>query len=97
MNIGPWLKVVSTDTTTEFHAYALEWVETEMRWYVDDILYSIQSSWSTTGAPYFGPFDQSFYILLNVAVGDNFPGSPNSGMVFPVTMEVDYVRVYSGE
>jgi hypothetical protein len=34
--------------------------------------------------------------LLNVAVGGNFPGPPNAGTVFPVTMDVDYVRVYSG-
>jgi beta-glucanase (GH16 family) len=68
-----------------------------MRWYVDDVLFSTQNSWSTTGAPYPAPFDENFYILLNVAVGGNFPGAPNSSTVFPVEMEVDYVRVYTGE
>ena len=91
--------LVPTNATTDFHTYALEWDSTvpEMRWYVDDVLFSTQNSWSTTGAPYPAPFDENFYILLNVAVGGNFPGAPNSSTVFPVEMEVDYVRVYTGE
>lgn len=89
--------VVPTDATAEFHNYALEWDEAEMRWYVDDVLYSVQNSWFSTGVDFPAPFDQPFYILLNVAVGGNFPGAPNSGTTFPVTMEVDYVRVYTGE
>ena len=89
--------IVPTDTTAEFHTYALEWDEAELRWYVDDVLYAMQNSWSTTAAPFPAPFDQPFYILLNVAVGGNFPGPPNAGTAFPVTMEVDYVRVYSGD
>jgi beta-glucanase (GH16 family) len=91
--------LVPTSATTEFHTYALEWDSAvpEMRWYVDDVLFSTQNSWSSTGAPYPAPFNENFYILLNVAVGGNFPGAPNSSTVFPVEMEVDYVRVYSGE
>jgi len=89
--------VVATDATAEFHVYALEWDATEIRWYVDDVLYATQNSWSTTGAPFPAPFDQHFHILLNVAVGGNWPGAPDASTVFPVTMEVDYVRVYSGE
>ena len=89
--------LVPTDARTEFHTYALEWDATQMRWYVDDILYAVQNSWFTGSASFPAPFDQPFYILLNVAVGGNFPGSPNAGTAFPVTMEVDWVRVYSGE
>lgn len=88
---------VATDATTGFHDYALEWDEVEMRWYVDGVLYAMQNSWSTTTAPFPAPFDRPFHILLNVAVGGNFPGSPDAATVFPVTMEVDYIRVYSGE
>ena len=88
---------VATDITDGFHEYAVEWDATEIRWYVDGILYSTQSAWSSTAAAYPAPFDQPFYILLNVAVGGNFPGPPNPGTAFPATMEVDYVRVYSGE
>ncbi len=88
--------LVPTSATAEFHEYALEWDATEMRWYVDDVLYAVQNSWYTTGAPFPAPFDQYFYVLFNVAVGGNYPGAPNAGTVFPVTLEVDYVRVYSG-
>ena len=89
--------LVATDVTTDFHTYAFEWDATEMRWYVDDILYATQNAWSTSSAAFPAPFDQPFYILLNVAVGGNWPGSPNSDTTFPVSMEVDYVRVYSGD
>jgi beta-glucanase (GH16 family) len=89
--------LVPTDATTDFHVYALEWDETEMRWYADDILYAMQNSWSTSSASFPAPFDQPFYILLNVAVGGDWPGAPNAATIFPVTMEVDYVRVYSGD
>lgn len=88
---------VASDATTEFHDYALEWDETEMRWYVDDVMYAMQNFWYTTAGTFPAPFDQSFYLLLNVAVGGNFPGTPNASTVFPVVMEVDYVRVYSGD
>jgi len=88
---------VARDATAEFHVYAVEWDVGEIRWYVDDVLYAVQNNWSTTAAPFPAPFDQSFYILLNVAVGGNWPGFPASDTVFPVSMEVDYVRVYSGD
>ncbi len=89
--------IVPADARSEFHTYALEWGATEMRWYVDGVLYAVQNAWFTDSAAYPAPFDQPFYILLNVAVGGNFPGAPDAGTAFPVTMEVDWVRVYSGE
>jgi beta-glucanase (GH16 family) len=89
--------LVPTNVMTDFHVYAVEWDANEIRWYVDDILFAMQNSWSSTAAPYPAPFDHEFYVLFNVAVGGNFPGAPNAGTAFPVTMEVDYVRVYSGE
>jgi len=102
---GPWPNNVFSgeayfdpaDATAEFHTYTIEWDATEIRWYVDGVLYSMRNTWFSTGGAFPAPFDQPFYILLNVAVGGNFPGSPDAGTVFPVTMEVDWVRVYSGE
>jgi beta-glucanase (GH16 family) len=88
---------VPENATTGFHTYALEWDADELRWYVDGQLYSMLNNWYSTGAGFPAPFDQPFYILLNVAVGGNFPGSPAGSTVFPVTMEVDWVRVYEGE
>ncbi|UCF39405.1 MAG: glycoside hydrolase family 16 protein [Acidobacteriota bacterium] len=82
----------------DFHVFVLEWEEREMRWYVDDIHFLTQNSWhsnsANTPAPFPAPFDQRFHLLLNVAVGGNWPGIPDSTTVFPQKMEVDYVRVY---
>ena len=88
--------VAPVDATAEFITYAVEWDVSEIRWYVDGVLAYAENSWWSEAADYPAPFDQPFYILLNVAVGGNWPGSPNASTTFPVTMEVDYVRVYSG-
>lgn len=87
---------VPKDATDEFHTYAFEWDESQMRWYVDGVMYLMQNSWSTTGAGFPAPFNETFYILFNVAVGGNWPGAPSSATTFPASLEVDYVRVYSG-
>ena len=88
---------VEGSLTAEFHDFALEWDPSEVRWYVDGELKRTEKDWFSTAAPYPAPFDQAFHILLNVAVGGNIPGPPDASTQFPVTMEVDYVRVYSGE
>ncbi len=93
---------VATDATANFHNYAIEWDADEIRWYVDDVLYATQNNWWSDAAStnpdgaYPAPFNQAFHILLNVAVGGNLPGPPDGSTVFPVTMEVDWVRVYEG-
>jgi len=89
--------VVPADARAEFHTYSIEWDPTEIRWYVDGVLYAMQNSWFSTAAPFPAPFDQPFYIILNVAVGGNFPGPPNAITAFPVTMDVDWIRVYAGQ
>lgn len=102
---GPWPNnvlssesyLVPADATGEFHIYSLEWDTTEIRWYVDGVLFAMRNTWHSSGGNFPAPFDQHFYILLNVAVGGVWPGSPDASTVFPATMEVDYVRVYSGE
>ena len=88
--------VVPANASENFHNYALEWDESEMRWYVDDVMYLMQNNWYTAGVNFPAPFNETFHILFNVAVGGNWPGSPSGDTVFPVSMEVDYVRVYSG-
>jgi len=81
----------------DFHVFALEWKAGEMRWYVDNLHYQTQTSWWSAGGPFPAPFDQRFHILLNVAVGGNWPGSPDASTIFPQRMEVDYVRVYQDQ
>ncbi|MDF1808539.1 MAG: family 16 glycosylhydrolase [Phycisphaerales bacterium] len=87
-----------TDFSQDFHEYAVEWDPDEIRWYLDGQQYH-----SVTSAQWFSslgegnvqaPFNVPFHILLNVAVGGNFPGNPNGSANYPQTLEVDYVRVY---
>ena len=77
-----------------FHTYAVEWDPGQIRWYIDNVLYSTQTQWSSTGGAYPAPFNQPFYIILNLAVGGNWPGSPNNNAIFPQQLKVQYVKVY---
>ncbi|MBY0230844.1 MAG: glycoside hydrolase family 16 protein [Gemmataceae bacterium] len=92
----------------EFHTYAVEWEPGEMRWLVDGRLVSTKSFWwsgkegkkpaSEAGLnPWPAPFDQEFYLVMNVAVGGKFPGKPDKDTPFPAEMVVDWVRVYDKE
>jgi beta-glucanase (GH16 family) len=74
--------------------YALEWTTNSFNWYVDDELYQTQTTWWSSGGPFPAPFDQPFYLVLNLAVGGYFVGDPNAATVFPGELQVDYVRVY---
>ncbi len=78
----------------DFHLYAVEWEPGTIRFYVDTNLYATftSSQWPAGGA---WVFDHPFFIILNVAVGGSWPGSPDSTTVFPQQMLVDYVRVYT--
>jgi beta-glucanase (GH16 family) len=76
-----------------FHTFAVEWENGEIRWMVDDILYSRKTAADV--APYLWPFDQNFHFLLNLAVGGSLGGTVDNN-IFPATMSVDYVRVYDG-
>ncbi|MDP6929094.1 MAG: glycoside hydrolase family 16 protein, partial [Planctomycetota bacterium] len=77
-----------------FHVFALEWEAGEIRWYLDGKLWQTQKRWKTKGHAFPAPFDQPFHLLLNLAVGGKWPGSPNEKTNFPARMQVDYVRVY---
>jgi len=78
----------------DFHLYAVEWEPATIRFYVDSNLYATftQSRWPAGGA---WVFDHPFFLLLNLAVGGDWPGPPDSSTVFPQQLLVDYVRVYA--
>lgn len=87
-------------TTTNFHTYTLDWSTNALLFYVDGHLYQTQTSWSSSNGSYPFPFNQPFFLIMNVAVGGNYVGNPstndiNSGTVFPQEMQVDYVRLYN--
>jgi len=78
----------------DFHLFTLEWEEGEIRWYVDGEHYQTQTQWYTTNGEFPAPFDQRFNLLFNLAVGGNWPGSPDNSTIFPQQLFVDYVRVF---
>jgi beta-glucanase (GH16 family) len=91
-------------TDDGFNVYAVEWQEGEIRWYVDGQLYSTltEKDWGTKAMfsklPRSAPFDQPFYLILNLAIGGNLAEDTNEGGVslegFPKAFQIDWVRVY---
>jgi beta-glucanase (GH16 family) len=77
----------------DFHVFAVEWEPAAIRFYVDGSLYATRTA-ADLPAGQRWVFDHPFFLLLNVAVGGSWPGSPDATTVFPQTMLVDYVRVY---
>ena len=91
---GTSYTLASGTFSDEFHTFAVEWEPHEIRWYVDDVLFQTQTTWTSAAGAYPAPFDQPFFLILNVAVGGLWPGYPDATTSFPQRMEVDYVRVY---
>lgn len=81
----------------EFHVFGLEWEPRAIHWYLDGKRYQTQTNWQSGTNVFPAPFDQRFHLLLNLAVGGNWPGNPTSDTHFPQSMVVDYVRVYQRE
>lgn len=82
---------------TGFHIFGIEWGPDFVNFYVDDVLYNQitpEDVNEETDGEGVWVFDKPFYILMNLAVGGTFVGSPNAETEFPQTMIVDYVRVY---
>ena len=94
------VKLESGSYADSFHEYSVEWEPGEMRWYIDGKEYLKVNDWFTAEQgqdekPYPAPFDQSFFVQLNLAIGGNWPGNPDSTTDFSkAEFEVDYVRVY---
>lgn len=85
--------VVMPDVTEAFHVYAVEWDEQRMDFYIDDVHYftyiNDHRGWQSW------PFDKSFYVILNLAIGGNWGGAAGVDPdIWPRRMEVDYVRMY---
>lgn len=85
---------------TEFHDYSVEWEPGEMRFYVNDRLILTVNDWFTAvkgedEKPYPAPFNQPFFVQMNLAVGGDWPGDPDEKTDFDkAELVVDYVRVY---
>lgn len=83
-----------------FHEYSVEWEPGEIRWYVDGTEVLVANDWFSAvegedDKPYPAPFDQPFFVQMNLAVGGNWPGNPDATTDFSkAQFEIDYVRVY---
>jgi beta-glucanase (GH16 family) len=81
----------STDVT-QFHVYSIEWDSNTIKWFVDGRQYYFV--YIVNGVNSTEEFHNPFFIILNLAIGGNWPGNPDGSMQFPISMYVDYVRVY---
>ena len=86
--------------SAKFHEYSVEWEPGEMRFYTDGELVLTCNDWFTAvegedDKPYPAPFDQPFFVQMNLAVGGNWPGDPDETTDFDnAEFQIDYVRVY---
>ncbi len=77
----------------DFHVFAIEWDTDSVSFFVDQELYvrrtraDLKPGWTWV-------FDKPYFLILNLAIGGDWPGNPDATTVFPQTMLVDYVRVY---
>jgi len=89
---GSNYSLLSGDFSKQFHVFSLLWVENNLQLYVDDQKY-LDISISDVGADNY-PFNANQFFIFNVAVGGNWPGSPDYTTEFPQRMFVDYIRVF---
>jgi Glycosyl hydrolases family 16 len=82
----------SSSLSAGFHTYAISRTSTSIKWYVDRVQYAEANI--SGGINSTSEFQGPFFVLLNVAVGGNFVGSPDGSTVFPQQMQVDWVRVW---
>jgi beta-glucanase (GH16 family) len=83
-----------TDFSKDFHVYSLEWSPRQLNWLIDSKTYFSFDLENTFNDGY-NPYTNKFYLIMNLAVGGDWPGTPTDDAVFPASIEVDYVRYYA--
>lgn len=83
-----------SQSTSSFHTYKIEWDENSIKWYVDDA-HKFTFNNNQSNSPSDWPFNQRFHLILNIAIGGSWGGQQGiDNSIFPVRLEVDYVRIY---
>ena len=91
---GPYQLPSGAAFADDFHIYAMEWTTNTISWFVDSKQYfKINAANIPKGSEWV--YTKPEFILINLAIGGNWPGYPDNTTVFPQRMVVDYVRVYS--
>ncbi|HWA84849.1 MAG TPA: family 16 glycosylhydrolase [Opitutus sp.] len=80
---------------TAYHVFAVDWSPDKIVWSVDDIVYHTMTPASLPAGARWVFNDAGFFVILNLAIGGNWPGSPTAATSFPQSLAVDYVRVYA--
>jgi beta-glucanase (GH16 family) len=91
--IGAPYPLASGRFADDYHVFAAEWGPREIRFYVDDHLYFTRTPADLPPGTNW-VYDHPFYVILDLAIGGEWPGNPDETSNFPQTMLVDYVRVY---
>ncbi len=92
--------LTSGNYADEYHVFSCEWEPGSIKWYIDGVLYHEENDWHSTTVgqgtvSYPAPFDQPFYLILNLAVGGSWVGYPDENTDFEnQAFVVDYVRAY---
>lgn len=82
-------------SATDWHTYGMIWSKGQIEYYIDDPS-NIYATFTSTSEAGVWPFDAGpQFIIMNLAVGGNWPGSPDGTAVFPAQIQVDYVRIYA--
>ncbi len=84
----------SQAVNTAFHLYAVEWAPNDIKFFFDDHLIAERTPVELPAGAHW-VYDHPFFLILNLAVGGDWPGSPDPSTTFPQRMLVDYVRVYT--
>lgn len=79
----------------DFHVFAVDWSPSAIKWSVDGQVYETRAPADVGGNKWV--YDHPFFLILNFAVGGDWPGSPDAGTSFPQTMTVDYVHVTTSD
>ena len=77
----------------DFHTYAVEWAPNSVKFYLDTALYQSRTPTDIPSGAHW-VYNHPFFMILNLAVGGQWPGSPDQSTPIPAQMLVDYVRVY---
>jgi len=87
-------KLLSGTLDQAYHVYAVDWSADKISWSFDGAVYSVANPASLPPGTRWVFNDNAFFLLLNLAVGGEWPGNPQADTPFPQTYSIDYIRVY---
>lgn len=96
-SISASYELTDPDFTEDFHTFGIIWDEEKIDFYVDGYVYHTVSKMYVLNRGYSWVFDKPFFIIVNLAVGGNWPGYPDENTQFPAKMYIDYIRVWQKE